>query len=383
MKVGIITIHNSPNYGACLQSFALYQYLKLQDYNVEMIDLHRPYHADYKQSHKYVTYAESMLPLAQRLKRKIKRLINKSKQQQIPPQKVFNPAIKKIESFNSQIKLSKPFYGVDELYSNPPQYDIYITGSDQVWNPSQKYCIEPYFLTFVKQGKRISYASSIGQEFLPNKVAKDYKRWLKYYDAISVREQKAQKLLCALTKRDIEKVSDPTFLLDVDFWQNLSIKPETDNYIMLFTLEKDNNQLSYAKKIAKESGKRLIVISQWNNNQDTDSDCIWINDAGPKEWLGYIAHANMVITDSFHCSVFSIILGANNFYAYIAPWNNRGNRIRELLNDFSLNQHLLKSDLSQSYTELIQNKINRKLVLDVYWRIQQHGRNFLTKNGGK
>ena len=334
MKVGIITIHNSPNYGACLQSFALYQYLKLQDYNVEIIDLHRPYHADYKQSHKYVTYAESMLPLTQRLKRKIKRLINKSKQQQIPPQKVSNPAIKKIESFNSQIKLSKPFYGVDELYSNPPQYDIYITGSDQVWNPSQKYCIEPYFLTFVKQGKRISYASSIGQEFLPNKVAKDYKRWLKYYDAISVREQKAQKLLCALTKRDIEKVSDPTFLLDVDFWQNLSIKPETDNYIMLFTLEKDNNQLSYAKKIAKESGKRLIVISQWNNNQDTDSDCIWINDAGPKEWLGYIAHANMVITDSFHCSVFSIILGANNFYAYIAPCNNRGNRIRELLNDF-------------------------------------------------
>lgn len=95
MKVGIITIHNSPNYGACLQSFALYQYLKLQDYNVEIIDLHRPYHADYKQSHKYVTYAESMLPLAQRLKRKIKGLINKSKQQQIPPQKVFNPAIKK------------------------------------------------------------------------------------------------------------------------------------------------------------------------------------------------------------------------------------------------------------------------------------------------
>lgn len=383
MKVGIITIHNSPNYGASLQCFALYKYLELQSYDVEIINLYRPYHADYKTSRKYVTYAERMLPLTQCLKQRIKGFIRKPEKQSYTSLKESNPAIKKIELFNSQIKLSMPFYGIDDLYATPPQYDIYITGSDQVWNPSQRYCIEPYFLTFVKKGMCISYASSIGLESLPDIVSKDYQKWLKHYDAISVREEKARKVLQSLTNRNIEKVADPTFLLDIEFWQNLSVKPKVDDYILLFTLEWDSNQFIYAKRISEESGKQLVIVSQWNNIQETDYGCIWINDAGPEEWLGYIAHANMVITDSFHCTVFSIILGTNNFYTYIAPWNNRGSRIKELLNDFSLSQHLLNPDFSQCYNELVQNKINKESVLNTYLRIQQHGRDFLNKNGRK
>lgn len=97
----------------------------------------------------------------------------------------------KFQDFNSQIRLSKPYRGIDELYRNPPEYDVYITGSDQVWNPTQNYCLEPYFLTFVKNknARKISYASSIGIDQLLPKEKKDFKRWLSSYNSISVREK--------------------------------------------------------------------------------------------------------------------------------------------------------------------------------------------------
>lgn len=381
MKVGIITIHNSPNYGASLQSFALYKYLETKGYDVEIIDLHRPYHSDYIKSKIYTTYTEKSRPLKEKLIDKIKNFFCQTNAKPLINSNIRNRAIEKINTFNSRIRLSKPYKGIDELYDNPPQYDIYITGSDQVWNPTQNYCIEPYFLTFVKKGKLISFASSIGLDTLPENVKKDYKKWLNKYDAISVREDKAKQILKSVIDKKIYKTPDPTFLLDIKFWKDLLIEPNWNNYILLFTLNKDDTQLAYAKKISKESNKKLLVINNLNNSEDIDDECIWINDAGPEEWLGYIYKADLILTDSFHCSLFSIILGSNNFYTYIAPWNNRGSRIIELLEDFSLSNHLLRNDFSQSYIDLSKQTINRNHILEVHSRLQKKGRTFLSQNG--
>ncbi len=386
MKVGIITIHNSPNYGACLQSFALYEYLSQTGYDVEIIDLHRPYHADYRPSRRFRPYTRQHNEKEQcfrawlgRIRRNLLQKITKRKITHQPQTATNSVAIQKFDSFNSQIRLSKPYYGIDELYENPPQYDVYITGSDQVWNPTQSYCLEPYFLTFVRKGRRVSYASSIGIEQLTSRERKDFRHWLDKYDAISVREKQAQELLQTISAKTIEQVADPTFLLDYEYWKNLSIEPVERNYILLFMLSFNKDLFEYGKRLAKESGKKLMVLDHVFPF-DSDGSFTIVYDAGPQEFIGYIACADVVITDSFHCTVFSIIMGAHNFYTYIAPWNKRGSRIVDLLNTFHLEKHLLNSSLNQSMSELELETIDRINIMKVYESEQEKSRRFLKEN---
>lgn len=355
MRIGIITIHNSPNYGACLQSYALYKYINMNGGDVEIIDLHRPIEFDdYIPSAKYVRCRKPIMTW----KMRIKRMLGLYKVN-VDANKYSPFALKKFENFNSEISLSKPYRSIDELYANPPKYDLYITGSDQVWNPTQNYCLEPYFLTFVAegQGKKISYASSIGINDLTIKEKSLFKKWLSSYDAISIREKQGKVLLQSFINRDIKQVPDPTFLLSMDFWREMAIRPQfNEKYILLFTLRFSPILLKYCLELSKESNLKLIVLSQIQPDVEGDS-YIAIKDAGPKEFIGYIKYAEMVITDSFHCTVFSIILGTSNFYTYISPYNKRGSRIIDLLESFSLLDHLLPVSLDETYAKLMQKEI--------------------------
>ena len=96
-----------------------------------------------------------------------------------------------------------------------------------------------------------------------------------------------------------------------------------------------------------------------------------------KDFLGYIANADLVLTDSFHCTVFSIILKTVNFYTYIAPWNIRGSRIKDLLQTFHLESHLLKQDKSQRWDELSKNHINNDSVDRIFLNEQKYSMEFL------
>lgn len=365
-KIGIITIHNSPNYGACLQSFALYKYLELQSYPVEIIDLHRPYYDDYVPSSRFLPFDHYPKSIKQKLKEWVKGLLKKDVKDtvKVKEKKDNSESKKKFDAFNAQIHLSRPYLSIDDLYDNPPVYDVYLTGSDQVWNPTQPFCIEPYFLTFAKGGKKISYASSIGIENLTKKEKREFRNWLNRYDAISVREESARALLSTFIKKPIDTAADPTFLLDIDYWKSIAVKPSISNYILLFTLAVEPELIAHAKKLADESGKQLVVLNQ-RLTQQTDG-YIPVTDAGPREFLGWVEHADMVINDSFHCTVFSIIMGVRNFYTYIAPWNGRGSRITDLLATYNLSEHLLNLDLMQTYRDLDSRTIIRENITKIH-----------------
>ena len=126
MKVGIITIHKSPNYGASLQAYGLYSFLKSQNIECEIIDLLRPTHSEYIQSKSYLPYRKQNIGLIKRIKRYSSNILKK--QSRI---KTLTPiAQRKFDAFNSNIQYSRTYYSIDELYEDPPQYDIYITGSN-------------------------------------------------------------------------------------------------------------------------------------------------------------------------------------------------------------------------------------------------------------
>ena len=378
-KVGIITIHNSPNYGACLQSYALYRYIQQQGNDVEIIDLHRPFaYEDYIPSKKYVSSRSVKRSLLSRIKGNVKSFIG------IKPKKssLYSPsAIKKFDEFNSVIKLSKPYRGIDELYANPPLYDLYISGSDQLWNPTQDYCLEPYFLTFVPkgQGKKISYATSVGITDLRDNEKKDFAKWLNLYDDISVREYQAQSLLQGLlADKKVNQVADPTFLLDPKDWKNMAVKPKQSKYILMFTLQHRPEVLEYCLQLSKQSGLPLIELGQVQPDV-LDGSYTAVKDAGPREFLGYIENAELVITDSFHCTVFSLIMGANNFYTYIAPTNQRGSRIIDLLNTYQTIEHLLSPDLNVSFDTLMGSQIPHQKVNMIMKLERARSRDFINK----
>lgn len=357
MKIGIITIHKSPSYGACLQSFALWKYISSEGVDCEIIDLHRPTHIDFKKSDRFLPMRQEHLTF------KVKVLTELFKLKDRLLAKVhLSPLEKKYNQFNEEIKYSKVYKGVDELYANPPSYDLYVTGSDQVWNPQQAYCIEPYFLTFVNNGgKKISYAASIGLKDLLSEEKEKFAQWLESYDAIGVREKSAQELLTSFMNKPTTLVLDPTFLLDKESWQKEAVFPTVEKpYILLFSLFTPPNILNFAKRIAKESNKQLIVLAP--NKKEVIEGGLLVNDAGPREFLGYFCQADMVITDSFHGTVFSMIMEAGNFFSYIAPNNRRGSRIVDLLSLFQLEDHLLSPELKETAIELQSHQIDLSIL---------------------
>lgn len=378
-KIGIITIHNSPNYGACLQAYALYKYIEQQGDEVEIIDLHRPYaYADYIPSKKYICARPVKRGRLSKMKGTLKALFGVNTK----VKSLYSPtAIKKFNAFNSVIKLSQAYRGIDELYANPPVYDLYISGSDQLWNPTQAYCLEPYFLTFVPKnvGKKISYATSIGITELRENEKLDFKRWLSSYDDIAVREVQAQKLLQdLLPEKEVKQVADPTFLLNPDEWKAIAVKPQQGKYILMFTLQHRPEILEYCLQLSKQSGLPLIALGQVQPDV-LDGSYTAVKDAGPKEFLGYIGDAEMVITDSFHCTVFSLIMGAKNFYTYIAPNNHRGSRIIDLLGTYGLKDHLLATTLDEPYNELTSKVLDYEGICETMAKERERSRDFLNK----
>lgn len=381
--IGIITIHNSPSYGASLQSYALYKYIENCGHHVEMIDLHRPYQNDYKKSAKYRLYNEKDRPLSLIIKLFVSSLINRCLGKNDSTVSLYsNGAVNKFEAFNSLVKFSKPYYGCDELYAAPPIYDIYITGSDQVWNPYQPYCIEPYFLTFAPKGKkRMSYAASLGIDSFPNDILSNVKEWLAQYDAISVREEQTRRYLEDCTGLKITKVADPTFLLTRKEWKEIAESPSVpvDSYILLFSLNHKPELLDYCKKLSADSGLPILSLRMHQPEYKEKDDYIAVTDAGPREFLGYIQNASLVITDSFHGTVFSFLMEAGNVFTYISKGNKRGVRIENLYNELGCDGHIFYGELNRDFQDLQQNSIDRQSVNSRIDEMHQDSILFLNK----
>lgn len=362
MKVGIITIQKSPNYGACLQAYSLYSFLKNHGVECEIIDLLRPTHSEYIQSKTYLPYRKQDLGLFKRIKRYCRRFLKKQ-----PSNKTLTPlAQQKFDAFNSSIQYSKIYYSIDELYKDPPQYDIYITGSDQLWNPTIGFCIEPYFLTFVNNGgRKISYATSIGINELEDNEKCDFSKWLADYYSVSVREESAASLLSTLVSQKIMQVCDPSFLLESDLWKSKMIAPTiNESYLLLFTLGYNKTLLDFCLRLSRESEKKLVYLCLYHPNTDISAEYMAVKSAGPQEFLGYIANADMVITNSFHGTVFSLILGNGNVFSHVPSTQKRGKRITDLLKTYNMSDHVLGDDLTASFQELESRKTD-KIAIDI------------------
>ena len=319
-KIGIITFHkNIASYGAALQAYATYQFLKKQGYSPEIIDL---------RSHDKIFYLRSKNHMT----------ISKSRRWSCIKGRIYyyfrNPIkIFRFRNFNKSLKYTSAYYSVDQLFDSPPLLDVYCTGSDQTLNPRLTIAPDAFLLAFTK-GKKIAYASSIGEVTIGDQYKYLYKENIPQYKHISVREENTKNVLADYYNAEIEITLDPTMLLPIEHYVQISVTPHIkEDYLLFFSLHPNKSNIRYAERVAKSNGLKLISVGNKINGVNAN----YITSAGPREWLGLIKNAKHIITDSFHGTVFSLML--NNNFISIVPLNG-DNRIGQVLKKFDLEGHI-------------------------------------------
>lgn len=330
-KVGIFTIYIA-NYGAVLQTYALQRYLRdtYQDLEVYVVDFytHAPY-AIFKKA--------SNNPVKNLIKQGT-RLIHYSE---------LRRRNKREKSFiHEEFLLSSRFETVKDLMENMPKYDIYLTGSDQVFNTKSKYSSLFYQRFNSLGGIKAAYAPSFGTSTFPEEYKQSIIEPLKDFSFISCREDDGAAMLSELLGKHIPSVIDPTLLLAKEQWEKMMVVPRTNvKYLLVYDLNGGPKMIDIALKIAKKKGLSIWCITQHTEIRYKGIDRL-IFDAGPREFVGLFAKAQYVVTDSFHGTSFSVIF-EKEFSTYIAiPRASR--RIVSLLSKVGLESRIVYPDIDNS-----------------------------------
>lgn len=300
-KIGIITFfYNNYNYGGLLQAYALEKFI-----NREMGNNCVAEQILYDNNAVKIALCDRALRfmcrgnIAKKIQKAIKRGTNIETKNQTKELEQTRLAMK--EFALSRVVHSTRVYNEKDYKAAEDEYDVFICGSDQIWNPVA--IRNAYLLKGIKK-KKFSYAASIaaGDLKIPEKIK--YRKALKDMDAISVREKSAAIRLQSILHRDVEVVVDPTFLLEPDEW--ISILQEksviTEKYAFVYLLGKPSKELLDVLNSYKQSGGKVVTIS---GITEVKAD-ISLGKSDPIDFLSLIKNADYVFTDSFHAVAFSV-----------------------------------------------------------------------------
>lgn len=347
-KIGILTINDDGNFGNRLQNYALQEVLKKKNLKVETILNQKGIHG-INYIKKYIkTMIKVMLPL-----KKFERY-------------------KKFRKFNREfIKFSR--FKIEEEYipkELEKKYDFFVTGSDQVWNPTFGRMSDIDFLTFAPKEKRNSFSASFGISDIPEELKDYYRERLQNLNKISVREERGKEIVENLTgRKDVEVLLDPTMLLQDKEWDKVLKKPKNlkeQKYILTYFLgEISINRKKEIERIARENN--CIIINMLDRNSEFYAN-------GPSEFLYLEKNAFLICTDSFHSCVFAIIYN-RPFIVFDREdkLERMNSRIDTLLNKFELKdrrykgkitQELLRSDYEKYYEKIKVEREKAEKFLD-------------------
>lgn len=337
MKVGLITLHNVKNYGSVLQTYATQKIFKNLGCEIDVINYSRKELMDENLLENRIN--TSKIFSKNFLTRIVGRiLLGDSVKKQC---KVFN------EFLNNNINLTQRYNSFEELEKNVPEADIYCTGSDQVWNSDWNKGIQKaFFLEFVDNKPKISYASSFGKSELDPDEVEITREMLKKYKHISVREKSAVKIIHDLGIQNVEHVLDPTLMLDKEEWSKLGTEiKHKGKYILVYQLNTKNPEFdAYVKGLSKKKKMPIIRVSNVIYQvfkYGKFAYCPTVN-----EFLTYFLNAEYIVTDSFHATGFSINFNKKFVSIFPKKFSTRLQSILELtglesrrvkdFNDFSI-----------------------------------------------
>ena len=329
MKIGIITYHRAINYGAVLQAFALTNFLRQLGVEAEIID--------YRNDMLEKLYARSLIKLRFTPSGIIKYIFkNRYK----------NKTYDKFQQFIISNSLLSPMsYNRYDIKNTNMIYDVFLTGSDQVWNYRGHGFDDNYFLKFVNvDNKKYSYAASFGLSVIPAQYKNRYRDLLKSFQCLSVREEQGIMIIkeqLGIFKNKAITSIDPTLLLNADAWRKIVF--DTDNhlpekYILVYTFGMTSTLLQFIYTL---SAKNNLPIFQITDDFKKTKRIKNIKEVGPKEFIDLFSKATYVITNSFHGTAFSINFN-KQFFVELLPGRFMVNsRLENILDLFELKRRLI------------------------------------------
>ncbi len=364
-RIGIVTVHGYNNYGNRLQNYAVQKIVK--NLGFEVVTL--------KTQTALITKKPTIL---QSLYNNRKNLLNKIKSKLIARKykALSSLRLEKFKKFTEKHIKETPSYitnNSDKTHLDD-EYDFFITGSDQVWNPVLK-GTDIEFLQFVSPKKRVAFSASIGTSFIPEGRKAYYQKALSEIPSISVREYEAKGLVETLTKRnDIEVIVDPTMLLSKNEWLKLcehSLKKPKKYILVYFLGQQSTKYRSFIQKIAKDNHLDTVELL---NPKYKDYYL-----ADPAEFVELINDAALICTDSFHGAAFSITLNKQFvvFDRIEEEQPSMNSRITTLLQKFSLQNRYWNSDYE---VNKVFEPINYKTINEVLALEKTKARDFLKKS---
>lgn len=344
MRIGIITIHKINNYGSVFQAYALQQVCENLGYKTEIIDYIFPniQHCNNKYTTKGDTYPNEP--------KWIKFLFAKALLKQH----------KGIAQFvqNYQHLTSTVYNSPEELKSNPPQYDVYITGSDQLWNPRHCNADPAFMLHFANdEALKISYAASIGTNSIPKELHSLYKKLLGRYKHIGVRENSGVNVIKNIVGKEATVVLDPTLLLNKDEWNKIANPKRLvkKKYILCYYLNYSFNAFPYvddlAEYIHQQTGYDIVRVARPPHNLKC-KHTIYKVSASPEDFLALVRDAEIVLTTSFHGTAFALNYG-KPLFTIVKDRNTSDSRQVSLMENLGLENQILSITDSFPSKELL------------------------------
>lgn len=333
-KIGLATCFID-NYGACLQAHALQTAIENLGFQCDIINFTEP--LGYPKN--TVKDRLKTIPAVKEIYARLKPSVRKS----YGVEKKFILFRKKYLNISS-----REYRTTADIKKNPPVYDAYVCGSDQIWNPKlYGRNNSVYFLDFAPKGKRrIAYAPSIGLHEFPHEYADDFKNLVDKMDTVSVREAEGKKIVDELTHKTARVVLDPTLLHNSAYWSKLTRSAEIDvPFIFCYVFGDKPYMHEVIEQLQSETGYLIVYtdVTKWGSKIRNSEPASGV---GPSEFLWLIKNAEFVITDSFHATAFSLNFNTP-FYTMLrnddSDKMNMNSRIYSILEKVGLESRIVSS----------------------------------------
>ena len=319
MKCSVITIHHIHNFGSVFQAYGLVKYLQQQGYDTQIID-YRPAYYDVGKN-KIKTLVGKTLNIGPYLTRKSK----------------FDNFVKKYQTLSA-----KRFTTVHQLqhhYKN--SQEVFIAGGDQLWN-SYHPCgnDDAYKLTFCPNARKLAYGTSMGRDNYTQLELKTLADKVAGFESIMLREKCTVDILTPHTSVQVHHVIDPVGLLESEAFLKIAKKPLLEEPYAVMYLADSGPLLDEAVRLlSQKMGLKIVHICGFRKKCYCD---YFVKDAGPEEILGYIAHADFVLSASFHATMFSLLFSKP--FASLLPGMHTNARIEDLLRYVGLQERILRTE---------------------------------------
>lgn len=387
--VGIITLYyGNNNYGGLAQSYALYKAIEKLGYGAELISYQRTTIAPTVQKTSLLEKIRrnSISGVCDRYYRKIKEKLERKLGRKYEER--LKTRSQKMEKFRESIPHS-PVYNRENIGQCKDRYRIFVSGSDQIWKPGVADGAFVFsFLDDQPENKVMSYASSVAVEHFPDGYLEFMKKELEKYRYISVRESVTADTFSKAFERNVENVTDPTLLLERKEWETVTAKRQVkEPYIFCYLLGNDRKQRRMAEKMARKQKKLLVTIPHIKNGnsfrfrlEDSCFGDLPLFEVGMEEFFSLIKYADMVITDSFHATLFS--------YQFETPFwvfertarsseTKMNSRIYELTRMLGLERRVLKAGLPEQTEDPVDFEMAREKIQPEIERSRQFLKNAL------